>query len=95
MEREGTKTLLMLVVVAVILITLAFTVRSILVWQNDSQYQSQLTGGVGETGNQPSQPEAPNIKSSQPTPSSCTPTQNCGSPTCGAARGTGSCGCGG
>ena len=34
-----------------------------------------------------------NIKKAEPTPSSCTPTQNCGSPTCAATRG-GGCGCG-
>ena len=37
-----------------------------------------------------------NIRPAAPTPSSCTPTQNCGSPTCVGSRGGGcSSGCGG
>lgn len=37
---------------------------------------------------------ASNIKRSAPTPTTCTPTQNCGSPSCGVASGSGSsCGC--
>ncbi len=39
---------------------------------------------------------ATNIKQAAPTPSSCTPTQNCGSSSCGVASGRGGgCGCGG
>lgn len=89
MENEGTKTLLMLVVVAVVLIAAAFAVRAIMTWQNDSQ-QPQLAGSVSASDNG----EPTNIKSSAPTPGSCTKEQNCGSPTCGASRGAG-CGCGG
>ncbi|MEE9323592.1 MAG: hypothetical protein V3U72_03530 [Candidatus Aenigmarchaeota archaeon] len=79
---------------ATVLVTLAFTVRSISVLQNNSQYQPQLAGNVVDTGDQPSQPENSNIRSAEPTPSSCTPTQNCGRSSCAAAKG-GSCGCGG
>lgn len=92
MENEGMKTILMLVIVAVVLVTLTFAVKAILTMQDGSQYQPKLTGSAASNIEQPT---APNIGSSQPTPSSCTASQNCGSPTCAAAQGTGGCGCGG
>ncbi len=45
-----------------------------------------VTGATAATADSGS-----NIRSSAPTPTSCTKTQNCGSPTCGTARG-GACG---
>ncbi len=91
MEKESMNTVLMLAVVAVVLIATAFAVKAIIDWQYGSRYQPELSGRVSDVG---SAPQGSNIKSAQPTPSSCTPTQNCGSPTCAAAQGTGGCGCG-
>jgi len=92
MEKEGIKLVLALVATAAILITLVFAGRVISAWQYNSQYQSQLTGSIVDNGDQPSQTS--NIKRAEQTPTSCTPTQNCGRPSCAASRG-GSCGCGG
>ncbi len=89
MVNEGIKLALVLVAVAAVLITLAFAMRSIQAWQYNSQ--SQLTGSFVDSEDQPSQ--TTNIRRAEQTPTSCTPTQNCGRPTCAAARG-GSCGCG-
>lgn len=94
MKKEGMKTILMLVIVAAVLVTLTFAVKAVLTMQYDSQDQPQLAGSVSGSGST-AQPDAPNIRSANPTPSSCTATQNCGSPTCAAAQGTGGCGCGG
>jgi hypothetical protein len=49
---------------------------------------TKLSLGTQDTLEKPN-----NIRSSAPTPSSCTATQNCGQQTCAASRG-GSCGCG-
>ncbi len=92
MVKEGTKLALALVATAVILIVLTFAMTNISALQNNSQ--SELTGSFVDSEDQPSQTQTSNIKRAGQTPTSCTPTQNCGQPSCAAARG-GSCGCGG
>jgi hypothetical protein len=83
MIKENLKTMLIVIGVIIIAIVVLVKIRDVIA-NND-----EVTGAAV------TEPES-NIKQAAPTPSSCTPGQNCGSPTCAVATGRGGgCGCGG
>jgi len=75
-----------LIVIGIILISVIALVKA-----RDFLSDNKITGNTISTEQKSTTPTGANIKRSAPTPTSCTRTQNCGSPTCGAARG-GTCG---
>jgi len=72
-----------LIAIGIILIAVVVLIKIRDNIETKNQISGASTTNTAESGS--------NIKQSAPTPTSCTRTQNCGSPTCGAARG-GTCG---
>lgn len=87
MDKEHIKTYI--IVIGIILIAVVALVKA-----RDYFNDNTISGKTIVEQKSPTIATGSNIKRAEPTPTTCTPQQNCGSPTCGVATGRGSsCGC--